>query len=220
MNIKQLENKLLNSIYPPTCEICGKIGTEIICKKCETVIEGELESKLQEYSDKEFASHLYLFEYSGIIRKKLIQYKFKKEKQLAKLFAKIMLKNERLSGFLKQHCDIIIPVPIHKKRQQKRGYNQSELILREYIRSNKEVCIETKALYKIKNTKPQSSLDKRMRTQNIENAYQVKNKEKIIGKNIALFDDIYTTGSTVEECSKVLKQAGAKTIYIITIAKD
>ena len=71
-----------------------------------------------------------------------------------------------------------------------------------------------------KNIKPQSSLNKEDRIKNVENVYSIKNQEKIINKKILLIDDIYTTGSTVNECSKVLKQAGVNNIGILTIAKD
>lgn len=73
---------------------------------------------------------------------------------------------------------------------------------------------------KIRNTEKQSSLNKEQRQENLKNAYEVKNKEYIKDKNILIFDDIYTTGSTANECAKMLVEAGAKIIGILTIAKD
>ena len=75
-------------------------------------------------------------------------------------------------------------------------------------------------LLKIKNTANQSLLNKEQRQENLKNAYEVKNKEYISNKNILIFDDIYTTGSTANECSKMLVEAGARSIGILTIAKD
>ena len=73
---------------------------------------------------------------------------------------------------------------------------------------------------KVINTKKQSTLTKSEREKNVKNAFKLKNPEKIKDKKIILFDDIYTTGSTVNECSKILKKAGAAEIVILTIAVD
>ena len=100
-----------------------------------------------------------------------------------------------------------------------RGYNQTQLIAKE-IAKNIDIKLCDDVLVKSKNTIAQSKLNKNKRKQNIKNAFKVLNLEKIQGKNILLFDDIFTTGSTVNECSKILKKAGAKTVGVLTIAKD
>ena len=131
---------------------------------------------------------------------------------------RIILKNEKICGLLKKY-DIIIPVPIHKKRKAQRGYNQTQLIaskISKYV--GIKLCDDV--LIKSKNTIAQSKLNKNKRKQNIKGAFKILNSEKIQGKNILLFDDIYTTGSTVNECSKILTRAGAKRIGVLTIAKD
>ena len=83
-----------------------------------------------------------------------------------------------------------------------------------------EIKLCDDVLIKSKNTIAQSKLNKNKRKQNIKGAFKILNSEKIQGKNILLFDDIYTTGSTVNECSKILTRAGAKRIGVLTIAKD
>ena len=75
-------------------------------------------------------------------------------------------------------------------------------------------------LVKIKNSKKQSSLNKENRKKNVENAYVIKDGSQVKNKKILLFDDIYTTGNTVNECSRILREAGAEQIGILTIAKD
>jgi ComF family protein len=115
--------------------------------------------------------------------------------------------------------DIIIPVPISKKRLKERGYNQSELIAKQ-IAKNVQIKIETKCLYKKKNITAQSSLNKEQREENIKNVYIIKNQDRIFNKNVLLFDDIYTTGSTANECCKILKEANPNKIGVMTIAKD
>ena len=111
---------------------------------------------------------------------------------------------------------------MYKKKKNQRGYNQSELIAKEIAKKIENIEYRNDILLKIKNTARQSSLNKEQRKENIKNAYLIKssNKEYILNKNILIFDDIYTTGSTANECAKMLKEAGAKNIGILTIAKD
>ena len=117
--------------------------------------------------------------------------------------------------------DIIIIVPISKKRKKERGYNQSELIAKEISRII-DAKIVPNILYKIKNTVPQSSLNKKQREENAKGAYKARDCQKIRNKKILLVDDIYTTGNTINECAKVLVQEGINRNQIgaLTIAKD
>ncbi len=160
------------------------------------------------YLQKSYTTHMYIFKYEDIIRNNMIKYKFAGQTYHYKSFVKFMLKDEKICGFLKNY-DIIIPVPISKKRKQKRGYNQSELIAKECGKSLENTQVAINILYKIKDTLPQSSLNKEQRMNNLNNAYQILNCEMIKNKRVLLFDDIYTTGSTVQECAKMLKNAGA-----------
>ncbi len=212
-------NYALNLIYPQKCGICHKIG-ESLCKKCEIELIKPKEAKIKKYirSTIFFDEQLYFFNYHGRIRRKIIQYKFSEKSFLYKMFLKIILKNKKTYRFSKKY-DIIISVPISKKRLGKRGYNQSELIARE-LAKNLNIKYEKNVLIKLKDNKTQSTLGKKQRQENVKNVYEVKNEGIIKNKNIIIFDDIFTTGSTVNECSKILKQNGAKYIGIITIAKD
>ena len=115
--------------------------------------------------------------------------------------------------------DIIIPVPISKKRKKERGYNQSLLIARK-ISSKEKIKLGDKVISKVKNNNTQSKLNKEERAENVKNVYKITKDKEIINKNILLIDDIYTTGATLNECSRMLKQAGAKKIDVLTIAKD
>lgn len=162
---------------------------------------------------------MYLFDYHDLIRERILQYKFKEQIYLYRTFVKIVLNDKKVCGFLKRY-DIIIPVPISKKRKQKRGYNQSELIAKKIAQNMNEMEYANQVLYKIRETIPQSKLDKKKRAQNLVDAYIVKNSEIVKNKKVILLDDIYTTGSTVNECSRVLIEAGAKEIGVLTLAKD
>ncbi|MCI8273702.1 MAG: ComF family protein [Clostridia bacterium] len=131
------------------------------------------------------------------------------------------LENQRKSFENLKKYDIIIIVPISDKRKKERGYNQSELLAKEI---SKILLIEysKQIIYKIKDTQPQSVLNKRQRQENVKGVYEAKNIEKVRNKKILIIDDIYTTGNTVNECAKVLVQKGIdrKNIGVLTIAKD
>ena len=130
-----------------------------------------------------------------------------------------MLKNEKLCSFLKTY-DIMIPVPISKNRKKERGYNQSYLIARE-LGKRLNITLEKNCLYKVKNNIQQSKLDKQDRKNNILGVYKLKNPSKLKNKKIILLDDIYTTGSTVNECCKTIKNnVEVDEICVFTIAKD
>ena len=108
---------------------------------------------------------------------------------------------------------------MYKKKKLTRGYNQTEIIAKELSKDLK-IELNYKDLKKIKDTKTQSTLTKKERKENIKNAFMIKNTDRVENKKIILFDDIYTTGSTLNECSKILKEAKAKEIAILTIAVD
>lgn len=211
-----LWDKLINILYPNQCMICGKSKEDSICVRCYKTLE--LNTKIDRYKDKNFNEHLYIFKYERKIRNVIIDYKFNDKAYLNNFFVKIILKNKKICRKIKNY-DIIIPVPIHIKRKRQRGYDQSELIARkiaEYLKL--ELIIN--CLIKQKSTVPQSSLTKKQRLENVKQVYKIINKQKIKDKRIILFDDIYTTGATANECAKVLKEEGAKEVLIFTLAKD
>ena len=212
---------LLDLIYPPVCGICDKINKKNLCKKCELKIKKYEINKIEDCRKdklKYFDYHIKIFRYENIIRDKIIDYKFNEKAYLYKTFEKMILKTKKTYSFLKKY-DIILYVPMFKKHKLIRGYNQSELIARK-ISDTLGITLEKNNLTKVINTKKQSTLTKSERERNVKNAFKLKNPEKIKDKKIILFDDIYTTGSTVNECSKILKKAGAAEIVILTIAVD
>ena len=218
--MNKIFNYILELIYPNVCGVCKKICKENLCKKCEIKIKEYEINMVKKYNNKQryFDESMHIFKYEDVIRKMLVEYKFQDKAYLYKTFSKIILKNEKICGNLKKY-DIIIPVPIHKKRKLVRGYNQTELIAKQ-IAKDTNLKLENRALFKQRNIVSQSELNKSNRKENVKNAFIIKNKEKVKNKKILIFDDIYTTGSTAQECSKVLKNAGASKIGILTIAKD
>ena len=208
-------------IFPQCCLICGKSAEDILCAKCRKQLKDKIKVAIENNNDKNktyFEKHCYLFKYEDI-RNLILDYKFNDKSYLYQIFSKIIIKNEKICGILKKY-DIIIPVPIHKIRKNERGYNQSELIAKKIAGNIENLKYENQVVKKVIHNNMQSSLDKLSRKQNVKNVYKVINFEKIKNKKIVLFDDIYTTGNTANEISKILKENGAKQILVLTIAKD
>ena len=221
MSTKNFYDRILDLVYPPVCGICGKFNQDFLCKKCQKMLEAEAKFKIDKVDNQEyfFENHLYIFKYEGIIRKLILNYKFNEKSFLYKTFVNFLLKNEKFFKILKSY-DTIIPVPVSSKRMNERGYNQSELIANDIVKQIAEGECIIDCLIKNKNIIEQSKLNKEQRQKNIQGVYILKNKEKLINKKILLIDDIYTTGSTANECCKILQEAKPKKIDVFTIAKD
>ena len=114
--------------------------------------------------------------------------------------------------------DLIIPIPIHFLRLIKRKYNQSALLAME-LSKLWSIPVAPNVLKKRKYTKPQSLCDSTKRKTNVKNTFKITNPLKIKGKRIVLIDDVYTTGTTAKECTKILLKAGAKSVDILTVAR-
>lgn len=219
-----LLEQILELIFPTTCGMCGKIYKEPICNKCMGKINKEMICKKQyKYMSGEFVQFTYLFKYKNELRKILLSYKFKEKNYLYEFFVKIILKNEKVYKFFLNY-DIIIPVPLYYKKLKQRGYNQCGLISKEIAKNVKNLKYEDDILIKIKNNLRQSSLNSNERKNNVKGAYKINDFEnqqlQIKGKKILIFDDIYTTGNTVKECTNILKQLEPSSIGVITIFKD
>ena len=201
------------------CAFCGKIDENFLCEECNKKFERITNVHIQKYKNKTYAEHIYMFKYTDI-RREILEYKFDDKSYYYKTISQVFFKNKKICEILKTY-DIIIPVPIHNKRRKERGYNQSELIARA-ISKALGIPIVKNVLVKIKNTVPQSSLNKVQRAENAKGVYSAKNHTKLRNKKILLIDDIYTTGSTLNECANALIQKGIKReqIGVLTLAKD
>lgn len=209
---------ILNLIYPNVCGFCGDINNENICTECSKKIEKYKILGIEKSTSKYIEQQCFIYKYEGEIRESILKFKFQEEAYLYKTFVKIILDNLEVCKYIKKF-DIIIPVPIHRKRRLERGYNQSELIANE-ISKQLIINIEKSILIKIRNNPKQSTLKLEERKSNVKNVYEVKQNQKIKDKKILLIDDIFTTGNTVNECAKKLKEAGANKVSVLTIARD
>ena len=233
--IFKIQEKISNLLYPPVCGICGKIAQKGICIKCNVELKKQTEVNIlqkEEIEEKNFEELMYIFKYEGQVRKLILDYKFNEKSYMYKTFVNFLLNDKKIFENIKKY-DKIIPVPISKKRYKERGYNQSLLIAKEISKQTQyKANIENKqkektnlelvnnCLIKTKNIIEQSKLNKEERQNNIQGVYSLQNPQIITNQKILLVDDIYTTGSTVNECSKILKQANPKKIGILVLAKD
>ena len=215
--------RVLHLLYPSVCGICGKIHPNGLCKKCEITLKKELFLKIDYPKTNQttyFRKHIYIAKYTGTLRQKIIEYKFQQHSYLYEFFSYLFLKEKKMCVLFEKY-DIILPVPVHKKRKAKRGYNQCELIAKEIVTHIKKLKLETSSLIKIYNNTPQIMLNREGRKQNPRGVYRLQSRGTIKGKKILLFDDVYTTGSTVKECAKLLIEQGqAELVDVLTIAKD
>ena len=113
---------------------------------------------------------------------------------------------------------LIVPVPLHPKKLRERGFNQSLILARE-ISKKFAILLDFMTLRRHINTEPQISLGKKERESNVHGAFSVTEPEKIKGQRIILVDDVYTSGSTVKECARVLMKNKAAAVVVITLAR-
>jgi len=213
----KLIDKILDAVFPNVCGFCEEIDKYSLCEKCKSQLPNKLFYGISELKNTYFNKHIYLFSYEGKTRERILSYKFGDRSYMYKTFARIILNNEKVCKILIGY-DIITEVPIHKKRKAERGYDQSKLIAKEVAKGLEEIKY-LQLLKKNVNNSRQSVLQREERLVNVKNAYWVLNKEIIKDKKIIIFDDIYTTGSTVNECARILRENGAREVLALTLAK-
>lgn len=245
--VKYIKEGLLNLIFPLDCRICEKPIRESkgysICEDCfkdiklidrpycvkcgkPFLISTDLFKQDREILCVDCKRKKYSFEfarsvgvYHGILKECIHLFKYYGEKKLAgplgKLLIDYLVKNQEF----KKVIDLIIPVPLHKNDLKGRGFNQSILLSRT-IGNYFSIPVKEEILIKKKLTSSQVNLSKKEREKNILRAFSVERTEEIKDKNILILDDIFTTGSTVEECARELKKAKARNIFVLTLARS
>ncbi len=229
---------LLDWIYPPRCifcrdliplyekrGVCGSCEPDLpwvvgcTCEKCGKPVSIETTKNMcSDCTKREYAytRGWAVLLYAGRVREMVYRFKYSGHLQYAPVLGEIMV------TYIKQKTDtkifdILIPVPMHKTKQKQRGYNQAALLAaaisdRLHIPTDEDILIRTKQ------TKAQSGLSIIERQNNIKDAFQVQRPTMIEHKIVLLIDDIYTTGSTIEGCSKVILAAGARAVYFLALS--
>lgn len=206
---------ILNLIFPKKCLECGKVG-KYICKECLQKVppSGWAKGDLEVYS---------LWRYQGVIRKAIIALKYKYATEVVNELADRCVQKLLISHF--SLFTTLTPVPLHWRRQNFRGFNQSAEIGKIVARRMGWKFIPDLLIRK-KSTTPQVELKGSARRQNLKNVFAVspnilRHSVEFLSQypSIVLFDDVFTTGSTLKEAAKVLKQSGVKNVRGLTIAR-
>lgn len=232
-------SEILNFLFPPLCHICHSYISDAdaiqICPKCRetfTAIKSPYCTvcgiPFNCHGDNhicgvctieppKFDSACAAYTYHGGIKELLHNYKYTPKPQLRKPLGLLLV--DKLTEYVHQiHPDLILPVPLHKKRLRQRGFNQA-ILLGEILSKQWHLPLERNLLQRIRYTKPQVTLSAVERRTNVNGAFAVKNSVPLSGKKIVLLDDVFTTGSTLNECAKALKSAGAIEVHCITVAR-
>ena len=235
--IKKIIDKALDFIYPPRCMVCLEIipltETKWLCRLCKDLVKpienptcikcgapvendnqricvGCMGNKRDFYLQKNFA----LFVYDDIIRRLIHNFKFANHPEIARGIGIFIKEKKNASIF--EDVDYLTYIPLHRKRQAKRGYNQALLIARE-ISGLTGIPIAP-MLKRKRDTKAQSLLNYAARVNNVKDAFEVCGNAGIATKTIMLIDDIYTTGNTLNACAQALLKKGAKNVVSFTVA--
>ncbi len=224
--------KILDFLLPPACLNCRagiKDQKEMLCGKCRDSILynnsffcPQCQARIPEMRPLCHQNRKYILaaatDYQIAAARSLIHYfKYEGFESLARRLSLKMVDylaktGADLNGFL------IVPVPLHPRKERKRGFNQSRLIAEKIASEmNLEFCDGIK---KIKDNKPQAQcVSPEERIENIKDSFAVRNPERVSGRNIILVDDVFTSGATMDEATNVLKMHGAKKIIALVFAK-
>lgn len=235
MTIRRKMKTLEQIFFPNVCPICEMVigKKEMICRECIDKLKLIQEPKCQKCgkqlqtderlfcNDCSSSKHVFdkgvcIFEYKEEIKQTLYRFKYDNKRCYRDLFGYMGAK--KYGKLLKEwKVEKIIPVPMYRKKKQRRGYNQAE----EFGKALAEgtgIEMDCKSLVRVKDTKPQKGLNKEERYINLQKAFAV-DLEKIKGmQSVLLVDDIYTTGSTIDACTEILKKAGVRRIYFMCVA--
>jgi competence protein ComFC len=239
-SLLDLKDDLLDFVYPQHCAICKKylrreekdicevcwnslvVLTDPFCPYCKSFVEEEkTECSFCKFAGEFSEDHKIslvrsLGRFDDYYRELVHRFKYGKKIPLGKRLGQRLGETINDDSIFSK-SDFLIPVPLHKSRYRERGFNQSEIIAEEISKATGLPFLKD-MLKRKKNTKDQTNLSPQQREENVRGAFVVTEPEMINGKKIILVDDVITTGATLSECARMLKQAGAEKILGMTIA--
>ncbi len=221
-------SQLLDLIIPRSCVICDKrLSTteEVICGGCNIALPrtdhiacatDNAMSRIY-WAQAEVARAAALFHYSPHTEAATLIYalKYGKRPDIGLTLGRMLATEWRESGFFDE-MDILLPIPLTKERQKRRGYNQSEVIA-QGIAEVTGLPIETQVLARTEFKESQTLKDRAERLANVQKAFMLSHPERITGKHVAVVDDVVTTGATTLAIAQILQQAQPKAVSIIAL---
>ncbi|MBQ2801485.1 MAG: ComF family protein [Lachnospiraceae bacterium] len=232
--IREKFNRWLDYLYPRTCPVCTKVlapGRRLVCEECQSKLVyvknprckkcgKPVENGVKEFcGDCNRKKHYYnsgrvVWVYTKEMRQSIYRFKYDNKREYADFYVTELVR--LYGGWIKRlDVDAIIPVPLHKSKYRKRGFNQAQ-VLAEAIGRQLEIPVLSDILVRNKNTTAQKNLNDKQRQENVKNAFKIINNEVQL-KKILLVDDIYTTGSTIDAVARILKGDGVKEVYFICL---
>ena len=225
---------ILNILYPRRCPVCGGIvkpAGRLICPACFRELSfvksptckkcgKEIEDDTMEFCE-DCMAHRHVYEYGAALlnyndaaKNSMVQIKYHNKREYLDFYgAALAVRYERT--IRKMNVDVIIPVPVHPSRRRKRGFNQAE-VLAKIVGERLGIPVRTDLLKRTKKTLPQKELSAGERLKNLSGAFRSEEIPQEI-RRVLLVDDIYTTGSTIEACTRALKASGVQTVYFVVI---
>lgn len=226
--------RILSWVYPRRCPVCHGIVQEKgrkactacvekleyikepRCKKCGKPLYNQLRECCYdcEKIEHEFLQGRGLFVYQEEMKQSVYQFKYGNKREYADFYGEEIT---RVHGKWIRSCSpqVLIPIPLYWLKKRQRGFNQAEILARK-IGKLLEIPVETKLVARYKKTVPQKELSQRERKNNLKKAFKIR-KSNVKLKQVMLVDDIYTTGSTMNEVAKILKQSGVEKVYYIVV---
>jgi ComF family protein len=157
--------------------------------------------------------------YEGALRELIHLFKYQGPRPAGKLLGSLL--HQVVTGMALPDALMVVPVPLWSGKRQERGFNQAEAIARAFLscQTRGSIQLETAILVRTRDTVSQTGLTRHQRRANVRGAFAVVNAEKIKGRSILIVDDVMTTGTTAGECARVLRRAGAKEVFVATVAR-
>lgn len=236
----RLLQELLLFVYPPTCAGCAlplsPESNDSFCLECQENLEligqpycpvcgmpflGEGPSS---HLCGDCLSDIYHFDraraagiYRGLLREVIQRFKYEGKTFLVRPLAQLV--THIAAGLADNHdSEFIVPVPLHPRRLRQRGFNQVSLLARQ-LGSKLRLPVDYSLLKRSRWTEPQTGLSRKQRAKNVKGAFDLSNQKKVRGKNVLLLDDVFTTGETVNQCVRVLRDGGAREVTVLTVAR-
>jgi ComF family protein len=220
-------NKIIDFILPRFCTSCeNKLGSieQFICKPCLSIIEElsivEIENEfVRKFSNSNIVDNytsLFVFEENGKLQDLIHSLKYNQKFKIG-IFLGTMLGNGKKNDIRKWNVDLIIPIPLFHLKKIERGYNQADYIAKGLSKSL-GIKYQISIAKRMKNTTSQTKLDSIERSNNMLDAFAIRKPKLVEGKNIIIVDDVITTGITVLELAKKLKENGANKVYALSVA--
>ena len=226
--IKDWLSSFLSLLFPRCCVVCGRPlakGEECLCTMCNINLprtdyhlrkDNPVEKLFWGKIPLERATSFFFYRKGSDFRQILHQLKYGGQKDIGAIMGRYMAAELLASGFF-EGVDVILPVPLHKKKQQIPGYNQSEWTARG-IAAVTGISIDTESVVRQKNTETQTRKSSFERWENVEGIFRLHHAESLAGKHVLIVDDVLTTGATTVECASCLAEIEGIRISILTLA--